>query len=354
MPFERPTPTDILKRLQAEIDAVLPGADARLRHSVENVIARMVTMASHEMHGFLQWLARQIHPATADMEFLEFRHAELRGITRKQATAATGEIIFTGVNGTTAAQGTVFKRADDAEYTLDADVTIAGGTATGAVTAVEAGAAGNAVEDTRLTLTSPIGGIQSVTLVGADGLTGGNDIESDEELRARVIRRWQQPSQGGAKHDYVDWALEIPGVTRAWSYPLQLGDGTVMVIIVMDNKIGTIIPSIGEVATAQAYIDTKRPATADVSVIAPTAVAVDFEVHLNPNTLAVQTAVRAELEDFIRRESEPGGTLYASRIDEAVSAATGEFDHAVITPAGNVVRTFGEISVLGNITFAGM
>lgn len=351
MPFERPSPSEIMQRLQAEMDAALPGADARLRHSVENVLARMITMSAHEMHGFLQWMARQIHPATADMEFLEFRHAELRGITRKPATTASGEVILTGVNGTIVEAGSIFKRADDAEYVLDADVTIAGGTGTGTVTASEAGADGNAVAESKLTLTSPVGGVQSVGLVGVDGLTGGNDIEDDDSLRARVIRRWQQPPQGGAKHDYVDWALEVPGVTRAWSYPLQLGDGTVQLIFVMDNKEDTIIPTAPEVATVQDYIDEKRPATADVFVSAPTPVALDFEVHLNPNTAAIQAAVTAELQDFIRREAEPGGELFLSRISEAISAASGEFAHVLVSPAANVVTAFGEISVLGDITF---
>ena len=50
-------------------------------------------------------------------------------------------------------------------------------------------------------------------------------------------------------------SAEVPGVTRAWAYANHLGLGTVGVFFVMDDKVGTIIPSGGEVADVQAYID---------------------------------------------------------------------------------------------------
>ena len=52
MPFDRPTPAQLLSRIQAEIDIALPGSDARLRQSVEGIISRVLAMASHEMFGF--------------------------------------------------------------------------------------------------------------------------------------------------------------------------------------------------------------------------------------------------------------------------------------------------------------
>ena len=65
-------------------------------------------------------------------------------------------------------------------------------------------------------------------------LTGGTDTETDEQLRARILHRIQNPPMGGAAADYVAWALAVPGVTRAWAAPEQ-GVGTITVRFLMDD-----------------------------------------------------------------------------------------------------------------------
>lgn len=354
MPFNRPTPAELLQRIQAEIDIAFPASDPRLRYSVENVIARILAMVSHEMHGHIAWAAKQILVLTADApEYIE-RHADTYKIARKAAAPAKGAVTFTGTNGTVIPASTTVKRSDGAAYETDAEVTIAAGSAIVAVTAAVAGAAGNTAAASKMTLASPIAGAQSTATVNAPGLSAGTDEEDDESLRARVLERIQQPPHGGAAHDYATWAKEVAGVTRAWVYPEQLGLGTVQVIFVMDDKESTIIPDSTEVEAVQAYIDAARPVTADVTVTAPTAVPVDFEIHIQPNTSIVQQAIEDELKDFFKREAEPGGTLYLSRIKEAISTAEGEFAHVLVTPAANIDSDFGALPVLGDLTFEAM
>ncbi|MDD4952837.1 MAG: baseplate J/gp47 family protein, partial [Desulfovibrionaceae bacterium] len=103
---------------------------------------------------------------------------------------------------------------------------ISGGAASAPVDAVEAGTGGNESAGVSLTLTSPVSGVQSTAAVAAGGITGGADQEADEALRARLITRIQQSPHGGAGYDYVAWALEVSGVTRAWCYPEHMGLGT--------------------------------------------------------------------------------------------------------------------------------
>jgi uncharacterized phage protein gp47/JayE len=133
-----------------------------------------------------------------------------------------------------------------------------------------------------------------------------------------------------------------------------LGLGSVYLLFVMDEKEGSIIPSPLEVAEVQSHIDNVRPVTADVTVAAPTAVPLNLSIQINPNSIAVQQAIAAELADLIRRESVPGGTLLLSHIREAISVAAGEADHILLSPSANVARAFGEITTLGTITFAGI
>lgn len=351
MPWKREKPTAVLQRTQAEIDIATTGAASKLRFSVENIIARVITMGVQMLDGHIAYIARQIHPTTAEAEYLYSHHGALFDMPPKEPEAAKGAVTFTGVNGVTVPAGTLLRRADNMEYTLDADALISGGTATGNVTAMEAGASGNAVVGVALTLPTPIAAVQSTVTVSGDGLVGGVDVEPEDDYRERILERWRRPPHGGAAHDYIAWAKEVPGITRAWPYPNQQGPGTVTVIVVMDNKEGSIIPSPSEVAVVQEHIEAQRPVTGDVFVVAPTPIEVDFEINISPNSLVVQTAIQNELADLFLRESKPGGTLLISRIREAVSLAAGEFDHTMVSPTANVVRDFGEISVLGTITF---
>lgn len=349
MAFQRPTLNEIIERTFADLTSRLALQGALLRRSVVGVLARVLAGASHMLHGHLEWIARQAIPDTAD-EWLP-RWAAIWGITRKDAEFAEGSVTFTGtIGGTVIPAGTVLRRSDGVEYTTQADATIAGGTATATVKASEAGSAGNADAGTTLTLVFPIAGVGSSATVAAGGLTNGSDVESDDDLRARLLARIQQPPHGGAAFDYEQWALEVPGVTRAWVYPLHLGPGTVGVTFVRDDD-ASIIPDAAEVAAVQAHIDQKRPVTADVYVFAPVADPLNFTIQLNPDTAAVRAAVEAELRDLILREAEPGGTLYLSRIREAISVAAGEFDHVLVSPAADVVSATGHIATFGGITW---
>ena len=120
----------------------------------------------HGLYGYLDFLARQVMPDTAEAEILD-RHASLRGITRTPATAAAGKGTFTGTNGVVIPAGTELQRSDGWLYITNADATISSGTATVACTARTLGALGNAVVDIVLTLTTPIAGITNTATVAA-------------------------------------------------------------------------------------------------------------------------------------------------------------------------------------------
>ncbi len=296
MSYNRPTPQELLERIQTEFDVALPGSDARLRRTVENVLARVLVIASHDLNGFIEYLSKQILVATADLEFLE-RHADIWGISRKQATKAIGSVDFIGTDATVIPLGTTIQRGDGVQYVTDADITIVAGVGNGAVTAIIAGSNANLAVGAKLNLISPIPGIQSEATVDSGSLAGGTDTETDVSLSSRIIARIQQPPHGGAAFDYETWAKEVAGVTRAWVYPEQLGAGTVSVTFVMDDNATSIIPIAADVTAVQNYIDdtSRKPATADVTVFAPTPIDVDFNITISPNTVVVQTAIKAEL-----------------------------------------------------------
>jgi uncharacterized phage protein gp47/JayE len=348
--FNRPTLQQLIERAQSDIDSRLPGTDPRLRYSVLGALARALAGAVHGVYGMLAWLARQLIPDTAEAEILA-RWADIWGITRTAAIAATGNVDFTGTNGTLIPAGTELQRADGALFTTDADATIALGVATAAVTASLAGAAGNTDAGSTLTLTTPIAGLNSTATVAAGGLANGTDLESDDALRTRLLERLREPPHGGSSADYIAWAKEVAGVTRAWCFPLEGGDGTVVVRFVRDND-ASIIPDAAEVAAVQAHLDEERPATAAVTVSAPAALPINFTIAVVPNTAAVQQAVTAELTDLIQREGYPGSTLLLSHIREAISISAGETNYLLTVPSADVAVASGQIGTLGVITWA--
>lgn len=350
MAFTRPTLTQLIERAQADIETRLPGSQPRLRHTILGTLARVHPGANHGLYGYLDWIARQVLPDTADAEIME-RWASIWGVTRKAASFAAGPVTLTGTTGAVVPAGTVLQAATGQEFKTNTEMTLVAGTATAQMTVLAAGQAGNLAAGTKLNLISPIAGVNSQATVASGGLVGGADTETDDALRARLLARIQAPPHGGAKADYIAWALEVAGVTRAWVYPGELGLGTVSVRFVRDDD-ASIIPDAAEVQAVQDHINALRPVTSAVTVVAPVAVPLNLTIQLTPNTAAVQAAVQAEIKDLLRRAAEPGGTILISHIREAISLAAGETNHVLTVPSADVAHTVGQIATMGTITWA--
>lgn len=349
MTFTRPTLSEIIARVRSDIETRLPGADAKLRHSVLDVLARVEGGVASGLYGYLSWLSRQLMPDTAEAEYLA-RWASIWGIDRKAATVTAAIATATGINGSSIPAGTEAQRIDGTIYTVTTAATIVAGSASLSIEAASSGPNTALSAGDTLTISSALAGVNA-TLTVSDGGTAGADQEDDDSLLARLLDRIRNPPQGGALHDYVSWALAQPGVTRAWAYKAWMGAGTVGVAFVMDGR-ENIFPLAADVAAVQAALDELRPVTAELYVFAPTPAPVDIVLRVSPDTAAVQTAISAELADFFAREGEPAGTIYMSRLSEAVSLAEGEFQHAIDIPDEDFTASAGAIPTLGSVTFA--
>jgi uncharacterized phage protein gp47/JayE len=348
MPYSRQTLPEIINRVRADVISRLAQDDV-LRRSDAEVYARVVAAVTHGLYGYIDWISRQVIYDTAEEETLDRWASMWLTVPRKPAAVATGSVTLTGLGGAVVPAGALLQALDGVQYATVAEVTFVGTSAVANVAAVLPAAAGNRAAGQTLTFATPVAGVQSGAL--ASELVGGADRETDEALRARLLARIQTPPHGGSSPDYVSWALEVAGVTRAWCYPIELGAGTVTVRFMRDNDSGSAIPDAGEVAAVLAYINALKPVTAQVTVVAPVAVPLNLTISVTPNTSAVRQAVQDELADLIRREAVPGGTLLISRIRAAISAAAGEQNYTMSTPIADVVNTTGNITTLGTITW---
>lgn len=343
MPFEIPSLPELISREQA----ALAGSSALQRSDAE-VLARVLAAASYGRYGQQAYIADQILPDTADDDTLRrMARARLKR-DRLPAVAAHGQALFTGAAGAPVDAGVLLQREDGVQFrVLTGGKVVADGVALD-VAAVEPGQLGNTEAGTVLRLVSPVLAVSDTAAVTVPGIEGGTEQENIEALRARVIRSFRVIPHGGSQSDYETWALEVPGVTRAWIVRHWMGPGTVAVLFVRDNDVDPI-PSAEACAVVQAYIEQERPVTAELYVIAPVEKPVQYQIKLTPDSSAVRRAVEAELVDLHQRESDLGAELLRTHISEAISGATGERDHDLVFPAGNVQAARNELLTYGGV-----
>lgn len=351
MAFILPTLAETRQQTAADLETFLPGSDARTRRTATGVLSHALAGAVQGLHANIQARERNFLPdERAEAEGVE-RWAALLGIWYRAASAAGGQLAVTGTVGATLPSGTRLQHIDGTEYLTQADLSLTASSGSVTIKAVSAGVAGNLPAGSRLTLLSPVLGINSSLEVATGGLSGGADQETLDSLRARVLARLRNPPMGGGRTDYETWALEgHPSVTRAWVSVAEQGGNTVTVRVVCDNEVD-IIPPQEVLDEVSAYIEVVRPVTAEVFVVAPVAVPITFQIALVPNSEAVRAVVITALQDLLRREAEPGGTLLRSHIAEAISVSVGETDHELVYPVANLDFAAGEMPTFGGVTW---
>jgi uncharacterized phage protein gp47/JayE len=370
MPFSRPTLTALRNQTAQDLNANLPGADALLRFSNLRVIGDIQAALAHMLYGYLDWIALQATPFTATDEFLEAWGA-LKRVLRKGASQSAGAILFTGSNGVAIPAGTAIKRSDGLPYTVTDAAEVEAGSVTVAATADAdpaglLGANGDCAAGTQFTLANAIPGIDS-TGTATTAFTGGADIETNDEYRARVLFVYQNPPQGGASADYIEWALSVPGVTRAWCVGSGYGAGTVIVYVMFDaanaqyngfpqgtNGVASDeprdTPATGDQLTVANVIQPLRPVTALVYVVAPIAHAVDMSIR--GVSLAQQDAARAAIAAQMKSEGRPGGSVILAHLWSAIAAVSGINDFLILSPVDDVALPPGALPVPGVITWS--
>ncbi|VVD76147.1 phage baseplate protein [Pandoraea eparura] len=349
MPFDIPTLPKLVKRVRGDLaPASNTGA---LRRGDGEVISRAHSGAVSGLYGHQAYIADQILPDSCDEEtLLRLAAMRLPNNGRRPAGSAQGPLICSGRDTARIEAGELWQTRDGRRYTVKIAGAISGSAATVTLAAVDAGVLRNLDEGTALTSVSPIEGLSDTAYVGVGGIGGGSDIESIDSLRARVVRTYRVVPRGGKPDDYVTWALEVPGISRAWCVRNALGPGTVGVYIMRDGDADPF-PSEEQSEVVGAYIETQRPTCPEVYVMAPKNRPVPLTIDLTPDTPENRVAVQQALDEVLRAEADLGMTLIRSHLTAAISGAQGEDDHKLLVPAGNVECAANELPTLGVITW---
>jgi uncharacterized phage protein gp47/JayE len=375
MPFPRPTLSALRNQAIEDVTSSgVPGLDGLLRNAVLRVLAWVTAGLAYSVYGYHDWIAKQSVPFTATDEFLQ-GWAALIGIYQKDATPATGQATFNGSPNIYLASGVALTRQDATPYTTTTGgTTDAYGNVTVGIVAAVDGAATNCDAGTPIAIDTPIAGLNSSgTVVAAvagsnAGCTGGADQELEDALRTRMLAKYRAPPQGGSAADYQQWAMAVPGVSRAWVQPFGMGPGSVIVRPMFDDANaadggfpqgtdgvasgetrGTV--ATGDQLTVANYIWTLQPVTALVYVAAPVAHPIDVVlVDLDPDDPDLEAEIVAAIDDMYLPKATIGGTIWPSDIYEAILATPGINHFTMTQPALPITVAAGELPIMGTLT----
>ena len=289
-------------------------------------------------------------PMWAYDEWLDY-HAKGRGITRKPANAASGELLITGISGTTIPAGFKFAAPATAdtpaiEYQTTEKYTIGeDGTVRVQITAVEAGPKGNVPANTVTLMMTPIKGITSIT--NEANITGGTEVESDDELRNRImeIDAASEASFVGSDGDYKRWAEEVPGVGTALVTPEWAGPGTVKVVVIDANgqpaNTAIIAAVYDNIMSPGDRLQRKAPIGATVTIEAPTAKELNYtftlELKAGENQETVLERFKAQLRTYYV-EAKKDGVVRYNRVSSILTNTDGVKDFTDLTINGGTVN----------------
>lgn len=357
MPWTTPTLRAVRETVRGEITTAL-GRVSFVGNSVLRVMADATAALTHLVLRYIDWLALQLLPDTAEGEWLD-RHGDIwlvnadGTVGRKVATTSSGTVTMTGLSGVVVPIGTQLTDGTT-NFETTAEIMIGGAETPCPIRAIDPGSAGNLDAGTTVSFITPIPGADPDAIVVE--LSHGTDQETDEELRARILRRIQQPPMGGAEYDYEAWALAVPGVTRAWAIGNEMGIGTVTVRFMMDDlradNDGFPLPEDCEAVAA--YINSKRPVTVkDCWVLAPLRQPIDFDiVNLVVDNEATRAAIDASIRDMLFVYAKPGQTIFAAWKFSAIMNAPGVALFDMTTIADDVMPDAGHMAVLGDIYYS--
>lgn len=270
--------------------------------SVSCDLAARLYAAAAQIQGLYlqaQWLLDQSFPQTARGEYLE-RHAYLRGLSRSVATCATGTLRFglsLAVSGDlTVKSGTVCMTDTGIRFATTDNVVLKAGDlyADAPAVALEPGKAGNVAANTVTIMAAMPVGIKACT--NPEAFSGGDDAESDEDLRARLLDSYRRLPNGANAAYYEQTALSRTGVTAAVAVGRPRGVGSVDLYIATDAGVpdGTLLAEVNE------YLQKKREISVDLRVLAPTPQALDVSLAVVPASGFTFEEARTDVDAALR------------------------------------------------------
>jgi len=376
MYLQEQTEENILNRMLAKVPSDIDKSEGSFIWDAQAPVAFMLSEAAL----WAQELLRRGFASTAASDSPDIRSAELdlrtaeHGVTRREAVASSGSVVFTGKPGTNVPKGTyVATPADETtgessvEYVTTASVTLGqDGTGTAPIRAVTPGKSGNVPAGVIQLMMTSVSGVTSVT--NPEPTRSGTDIETDQSLLERFYAKVRSQGTSGNKAQYMQWASEIPGVGGVEVAPLWAGPGTVGLYLLDTDKRAA---SQEIVDAVQRHIDPTQDGqgegTAPAGPIVTVMPAEEVEIHISvkvqrtqeqPSTIEeiralIEEGVRAYLQQIAFNRKDP--LVRYTRIAAVLLDIPIIVDYSELTINGqaeqqNIEIGSGQVAVLGTVS----
>lgn len=347
--FEQQTYEAILQRL---LDRVTANVDKSEGSFVYDALAP-AALEIAQLYTQLDYILTVAFAQTSYGEWLEKRAAEF-GIYRKPGTKATGQVTFTGSDGTVIPEGTLVQTESGTQFTTTSEAVITNGTAVVDIEAVDVGSTYNLPAHTITVIPVSIVGVTGVTNEAATA--GGTDVEDDASLLNRLVIRVQLPATSGNVNHYRLWALSVPGVGDAKVFPLWNGAGTVKVVIIDSNK----EPASSDIVNAvSSYIEENRPVGASVTVEPAEALNINIAAMITRDTNYTLDQVTSNVSDkikaYLRDTAFKQNIVSYAWIGSLILDSTGVLDYSNLTVnggTGNVTVGDEQVAVLEQVVLS--
>lgn len=216
--INRPTVEEIRDGINAEFSANLLGGKPVLPNSTPDIVANIIAGVHFEVWGDLAKAYSQFFIPSMCCDTL-YTFAASIGINPKAPAKAAGFVKIKGIAGAAIPAALEVVSPASQEYQLAADypnpsVFGADGYAVVYVRAILAGAAGNLVAPAALVTSAAYPNTDSPVELMADGITGGAEEETCDELRARLLAQRRKACVAGNLAFYEQAIRSYPGVTR--------------------------------------------------------------------------------------------------------------------------------------------
>jgi uncharacterized phage protein gp47/JayE len=290
--YAPPTTAAIKAQIIADIEGAIGQTIPILPVAFVRVLAGALAGVTSIQDRYIAWNYRQIFPGTADLESL-IRMGERLPIVLRASVAAIHTITISGDDDTAVPAGTLWS-VGSLVYQQVALVTIAGGVAAAEVECLTAGDNTTQANGTALTLPSPVPGITGAVV--ASTIVTGEDSETTEEFRARIIERMKRQPQGGAIGDYVAWALEVAGIVKAF---VDLVGTDVVVYPLIAISGSARVPGSTKLDEVEAYLQGPKPLCATAVASAMTERTATLTISgLSPSDAATKASIVAAWEAY--------------------------------------------------------
>lgn len=300
-------------------------------------------IASELCQQTLPEIIKLIFPMFAYGEWLDY-HAQIRGISRRPATASSGTLQLTVTKNTNIPVGSQFATASvDGQPSVVFETTqekfnLPEGTTEVSVKCTQTGTVGNVITGTVIFKLSQLSGVTAVT--NPEAITGGTEEEDDDSLRARIVSldQSQSVSYVGSVADYKRWSLEVPGVGGVTVIPAQDDSGLVTLVITDSNGDPAneeICQNVYDYIMSPADPELRLTApNVKLSVIPPTiaelSISATVEVGTGSSLEAIKTAFIEAVQAYLDTARSDGEVRY-TQIGKILAGVPGVYDYDALT-----------------------